>query len=101
MELLKTDNSITLEHKSNKETFSSIIDEIFIICKNDKKNFNHEKLNEIEYRINELKGKITKQENLLIEAKKIEDNLDNNIFEVNEYNRKTKVKLLETLGSDL
>lgn len=99
MEILKTNLTSEREHNT-KETFSSIIDEIFIICQNDKKIFNHEKLHDIEARINELKDKEKQKDNLLIEAKKIEDSLDKKLIEDNTYINRSKEKLLEKLGSE-
>ncbi len=101
MELLKSESNDKPEHKSNKESFSSIVDEIFIICKHDKANFNHDKLHEIEAKISELKDKEKKQESLLTEALKIEKDLDSKISNDLNYISKTRARLLESLGSEL
>jgi hypothetical protein len=101
MELLKSELTDKPEHKSNKESFSSIVDEIFTICKHDKSNFNHDKLHEIELRVSELKGKESKQDALLIEALRIEKDLDTKISNDLSYISKTRAKLLESLGSEL
>lgn len=100
MEITNVDADSKREHISNKESISTLLDEILLICKNDNRIFNTEKIVELENEELELFNKIEKQENLIKDSRNIERDLELKINETNEYIFSKKSELLRLLGSE-
>jgi len=101
MELLKSDLNSNLEHKTNKETISSIIDEIFLICKNDRRFINYDQVKKLDEVINILKEKDDRHNKLLENSKTIDEDFNNKLKDLDIYITNTTSKLLESLGSEI
>ena len=100
MEILKSDTNSKQEHITNKENISIILDEIILICKNDKTIFNNENIIKLEAQEDEIKNKIVKQEGLITESRNIERTLELKTNEINEYIKMKRSELLTSLGSE-
>jgi len=100
MELLKSDFKSTSEHNTNKETISSIIDEIFLICKNDTRFVNYDQVKKLDIIINDLKDKEIKQNQMIENAKTIDDDFEKKLVDLEIFIIGTTSKLLESLGSE-
>jgi len=82
------------------ELIPTVIDHIFTICKEDK-NFNVKSdIGLVDEKLLMVDKKITKQESLLIQSKKIKKDLAEKIKRVDDESFKVKCRILETLGSD-
>lgn len=100
MEILKTDTNSKQEHITNKETISTLLDEILLICKNDNRIFDNKKLVTLEVQENELKEKIVKQERLINDSRNIERDLELRLNETSEFISSKRNELLRLLGSE-
>jgi len=87
--------------KKDEKLSSIIIDSVFSICKNDK-NFNIRKeLDVVDSKVKILSKKILKQESLLDRSSEIQENVLKKIKVIDDEGFKIKVRVLESLGSEL
>ena len=101
MKVSKTVPYANLEHITRKDAISSILDEIFLICKQDKRFFKTDRINKIEDKIEEVENRIKKQNELTSESKKIEEDLDRKNKHLGNNIENKRIKLLESLGSEI
>ena len=102
MEVKKTDSYSGKEHIHKKTDFlSSVLDQIFLICKTDKHFSVKKRIDEIELEIRVLKKKMSKQDSLLNQAEEISVDVSEKLSSLESKNFKVRVELLETLGSEL
>lgn len=103
MIISKTDSYLRIEQKQNNRDFiSSVLDEIFLICKEDK-HFSRirSKINGIGETVNNIQMKVVKQDELLNQSKRIRDDVTKKVSILDNENFKMKVELLEKLGSSI
>ena len=101
MKIKKTHFIENEEHIPNGDSISNIVDEIFLICKNDKKIFSNEKLEEFEKNIEGKKKNILKQEKLLTDSYDIEHQLNEKIKQLNNVIESKRITLIEALGGEV
>lgn len=98
MKIMKISQTRT-EPKS-KNFISSIFNEIFLICKEDKNFYMvKEKINEVDETIKSLLTKVKKQDHLLEKSKDIKIDVTRKISILNNENSRVRNELLEQLGS--
>jgi len=102
MRIIETVPKWKQEQKENNEDFlSTVLNQVFAIAKQDK-NFSSKRKNDnLDEEIKTLETKIKKQQNLLEQAKKIEDETFKKVKDLDEQNFAMKSRLLEILGSEL
>jgi len=102
MEIKRTDSYSGKEHIHRKSDFlSSVLDQIFLICKADKHFSVKKRIEEVENELEVFKKKVSKQDNLLEQAEKILSEVNEKLASLESENFKTRVELLEALGSEL
>lgn len=91
-----------LNRKENPQVLlPSIVDRIFSICKNDPNFKLKNEMEIVENRIESLKQKKKKQEDLLEQSDTLKKDLQQRNEILDDQNMKKQVELLETLGSEL
>jgi len=102
MKVKRTDRPMIPEHKQKKEFISTILSEIFLICKEDQ-NLDDKNLESKDSKkvITELKKRIAKQNGLLKKSTKLKGELLNKVEILNNQNLRVRTQLLEGLGSDI
>lgn len=85
----------------SKELLPQILMRIFSVCKTDPNFPLKSQMISIESEIDELKGKIRKQQKLLDQTISLRDDLSGRLQTMRQENYETKSRLLEELGSDL
>ena len=101
MKVMETVPKWKQEQKENNEDFlSTVLNHIFAIAKSDK-NFSVKKNNgKVDEEIKSLHAKVVKQQKLLDQANKIENETVKKIKDLDEQNFAMKSRLLEILGSE-
>ena len=87
--------------KTSKEMLPQVLERIFAICKTDPEFPLKEKLESVEYVIENLNKKIKKKDYLVEQGQKIQKDLDTKFELINNSNIKLREKILESLGSEL
>lgn len=102
MEIKKTDSYSGKEHIHERTDFlSSVLDQIFLICKADKHFSVKKRIDEVGLEIEVLKKKVSKQGSLLNQAEKISAEVNEKLSSLESKNFKVRVELIEALGSEL
>jgi len=103
MKIEKSDKKIKLEELQKKKEFlPSILNEIFVICKEDKLFSNSvESTKDLDKKIKSLESRINKQSALLKKSGDLKNNINKKIELIESDIFKLRVKLLEQLGSEL
>lgn len=79
----------------------TVIDHIFTICKEDK-NFNIKKnIEEVDNKLSNLNKKLSKQKSLIEQSNGIKEDLLKKMKNIDDESFKIKLRVLETLGSEL
>lgn len=89
------------ELKKREALIPSILDRVFLICKEDKNFLIKREIKDIEKQLNILNLKIKKQDGLLEQAQNMKHDFNSRIVAIDEDSFRNKVSLLETLGSEL
>lgn len=89
------------EHNSNGDSITGIIDEIFLICKQDQRYFKNEKYTFIESELDSLLEKLNKQKSLVKESEDVEKQLDDKNKTLDNFIQSKKFEILGDLGSEL
>ena len=103
MRIVKTDSDLKIEQiQNNRDFISSVLDEIFLICRNDVvfKSVKN-KIGDVDTQVETFNKKLEKQTSLVSHAKEIEKDVRQKIAIIDEQNEKMKDALLEQLGSSL
>jgi hypothetical protein len=87
--------------KTSKEMLPQVLERIFAICKTDPAFTLKDKLESVEYVIENLNKKIKKKDNLYKQGKKLKKNLETKFELINNSNLELRERILETLGSEL
>jgi hypothetical protein len=91
-----------IDKKENPQVLlPSIVDRIFLICKNDPNFKLKNEMEIVENRIESLKKKRDKQSDLLEQSNTIKKDLMQRIEVLEDQNSKKQIELLESLGSEL
>ena len=91
-----------LEKKqTSKEMLPQVLERIFAICKTDPEFPLKDKLESVEYVIENLNKKIAKKDDLLQQGKGIQKDLNTKFELINNSNIELREKILESLGSEL
>lgn len=91
-----------LEKKqTSKEMLPQVLERIFAICKTDPAFPLKDKLESVEYVIENLNKKIKKKNNLYKQGEKLKKNLETKFELINNSNLELREIILETLGSEL
>ena len=101
MEIKNSKPAENLEHNLNGDSITGIIDEIFLICKEDKTYFRNAKYDTVEKELNLLEDKLNKQVNLVKESEDIEKQLNEKNKTLEDFIQKKKFEILSSLGSEL
>jgi len=102
MKIIKTDSLVSIEHNQKQEDImSSALNHIFLICKEDKEFQNKVNVNDLDLAIEELKLKISKQDDLAKKSLATKEKITSGISSLDENNNETRSQLLESLGSEL
>ncbi|MCK5606006.1 hypothetical protein KAR91_29175 [Candidatus Pacearchaeota archaeon] len=90
------------EKQTNKDFISSILDEIFIICREDK-HFSdvRKKAAEVDLALNEIRKKVSKQDSLLEKSSSLKNDVAMKIKILDNSCLQMRSELLEQLGSEL
>lgn len=86
---------------SHKELLPQIIDRIFSICRNDPNFKLKDEMEIVENRMESLRQKIKKQEDLLTQSNQLSKDLIQRIEILENQNERKQTELLELLGSEL
>jgi len=90
------------QNKNSSGNFiSEVIDRVFSICLEDKKFNSKEKFKLIEQKTIDLSERISKQDKLLNESKRIKSSISKKLSDLDEEITLKKEKILESLGSEL
>jgi len=89
------------QKKKTHEQIPQIVNRIFAICKNDSNFPLKNEMEDVDSRIQEMKVKITKQDNLLEQSSELKKDLIQRIEVINDSNSRLQMRLLENLGSEL
>lgn len=103
MRIAKTDSYTKVEQKQNNRDFiSSVLDEIFLICKEDKQ-FDKvkRKIEKINETVDNIQMKINRQNELLTKSGEIKNSITRRLSILDNENFRMKNELLENLGSSL
>ena len=87
--------------KESPEFITSIVDQIFLICKEDKSFTIKDKIKSANNQLEILEDKVRKQNILLEQAMTLKENINSKITSIEEDSFRTKVILLESLGSEI
>jgi len=87
--------------QTSKEMLPQVLERIFAICKTDPNFPLKDKLESVEYVIENLNKKIEKKNYLVKQGEKLQKNLDTKFELINNSNVKLREKILESLGSEL
>jgi len=100
VKISKTCKYLNLEQKLKNSGFiQSVFNKILLICLNDKSLLDTDKKdNLVNSQINELQQKINKQDSLLEQSKKLQENFSKKISFIDNENYRLKIELLESLG---
>jgi len=100
---VKTDSDSKLEQiQNNRDFISSVLDEIFLICRSD--SAFHEVKTQIEGvddKLETFNKRLRKQTNLLEQSNQIEQDVKQKIAILNDQTFKMRAELLEQLGSSI
>ena len=89
------------QKKKTSEQIPQIVNRIFAICKNDSNFPLKNEMEDVDGRIQEMKVKITKQDNLLEQSSELKKDLIQRIEVIDDSNSRLQMQLLENLGSEL
>ena len=92
---------ISEKEKQSKELLPQIVDRIFAVCKRDPNFQLRDEMEIVENRMESLKQKINKQNELLTQSTALLKELTQRIDIIDDQNEKKQMNLLESLGSDL
>lgn len=103
MKIEKSDKKIKLEELQKKKEFlPSILNEIFVICKEDKTfSTSVDSTKELDSKIKILENKLNRQNELLTKSGDLKSNILKKIELIDTDIFKLRVKLLEQLGSEI
>lgn len=87
--------------KNTKDFIPNLVDQIFLICKEDKSFSLKDKVKHVDEKLEILKTKISKQDTLLEQARALKETINSKIISINEDSFRIKAVLLESLGSEL
>lgn len=87
--------------KKRKDLIPLIVDRIFLICKEDKNFSIRTELSQVDEKLKIVKGKLQKQNALLKQANELQENITEKAATLDDESFKIKVKVLESLGSEL
>jgi hypothetical protein len=91
-----------LEKKhTTKEMLPQVLERIFAICKTDPDFPLKDKLESVEYVIENLNKKIKKKNHLYNQGQKLKKDLETKLELINNSNLELREQILETLGSEL
>lgn len=96
-------NSETKEKLDEKkeEILPNLLDQIFLICKQDDNNSFYNDIEKFEQKIEKLDKKLQEKNQLLEQSKDIENKLYNELQELDDKIFEKRTKILSLLGSDL
>ncbi len=98
MEISEANNENYQQKKEN--ILPSLLDQIFLICKNDDTFDITDKLKNYDLILESSKKKLNKKQNLLHKSKEIEERLLTELSNLENENNKKRGKLLNELGSE-
>lgn len=99
MKIKKTNFINNLEHKPNRDSISTILDEIFLVCSSDNKIFNNEKLKKEDEKIKVLNKKTGKQKSLLKDSVELEKQLNEKIKQLENVIESKRITLIERIDN--
>ena len=102
MNIRKSDSNINVEHKQKKDFLSTVVNEIFLICQEDK-NFKKDqtKVKDVDQNLNELKQRVSKQNSLIKKSEELKSDFKKKLTLIDNANFKMRARLLESLGSEI
>ena len=102
MKIIKTDSLASIEHNQKQEDImSSALNQIFLICKEDKEFQSKVNVGDLDEKIEELRLKIAKQDELEQKSQETREKIMSGISSLDDSNTETRSQLLESLGSEL
>lgn len=93
---------VLTEQKENyQESLPQIVERMLAVCKNDPQFKLKDKILEIDNLIDELEMRVEKKDSVLLQSEEAKNAISQRISTIDESNYELRMRLLESLGSDL
>jgi len=87
--------------KKKKDLVPTIVDRIFLICREDPNFSVRKEISQVDEKLTDIQEKLRKQDGLLSQANELHKNVSEKIEVIDDESFRIKVKVLESLGSEL